>query len=112
MAISGLTKRCPRPEGHTEELNLDQVRVLARNGVNETQSIMRDLTATARRRLGARLDLHERLLDLLAQMANVADGDHALMVELVERRAEVVEQLERTMPGAAPRPSATIWTLH
>ena len=101
-------------EGHDEELSLGQVRTLARNDVNEYVYILRRLPLTARRRLGARMALHDQLLSLLLQMANVADGDHARMVELVERRAGVVEQLElrpyrqatkaRLLPGCEGAP--------
>ena len=81
-------------------LTFDQVRVLARNSANEYVATMRDLTATDRRHLGARLALHEHLLALWWQIAVVPDGDHASMVELVERRAEVIEELERCSTGS------------
>ena len=95
--------------GDEEHLTFNELRVLARNNANETASIFR---VVDRRRLGARLALHEKLLGLWCQMAAVPDGDHDQMVELVELRAGVVEQLERTMTGAAPRASATLLTLH
>ena len=98
--------------GDEEHLTFNELRVMARNNANEYTSIFRQMTIVARRRLGARLALHEKLLSLSVQMANVTDGDDDLMVELVERRTAVVAVLREQ--GTAPRSAnpATLWTLH
>ena len=87
--------------------------ILANRQPGFTHTRLRSLgNARARRRLGVRLALHEQLLALWCEIANVLDGDHNQMVELVEQRAGVVEQLERPKPSATPRPTATSLTMH
>ena len=84
--------------GDEHHLTFNELRVLARNNANEYASIFRQMTIVDRRRLGARLALHELLLAFSVKMSNVADRDHDQMAELVETRAAVVAALKSTPP--------------
>ncbi len=76
------------------ELSLAQFRQVARDILEEYIRAVLDVTPDMRREFAAEMILHDRMLGLHFQVANLPDGAEDMLLELLKRCAEVFGELE------------------
>ncbi len=88
------------------ELSLAQFRQIARDILDEYIRAVLGVTLEMRRDRAAEMALHDRMLGLHIQVAYLPDGAEDMRLELLDRCAEVLEQM------AALDDAETVLTIH